>query len=469
MLDGHLGLGICILPVIGVAGVIGVGMAIPDKPIYPVLVVDDDANHAEACVEFLTELGWEASMVGSGHEALGWLQEKGHSVVLCDYNMPGMTGLDVLANIDPARTGFVMLTGIHDDAVVAEALRRKADDFTFKPVTDWDDLSAKLQRVAKNIRSREDARREAAKMAQMADWQAWKAGFLKQDQEKDMQELLRMLHVQFNQDANYSQLLDLIEEVGRGEVSRTMRVKVPVDVLTLVANALRPIARFSDGISIAAKLLGDLPKLRGVKLSDVLHTIQHEYHTRWKELAALRQHEFELWVSDDLKRMSDRFLLIDREPTFKALNELVVNAFKHSDPGSSVKFSLAGDRANLTLAMSNMPSEKRSHIGGTEIYGLPREFEAQAFRLFFRLREDAQLTIYEEDWPMGLGLPLVRSVFMGAGGDITVRNEMWHLSGSREPRLLVTARGSLPLKEASDLPPEPEDDSADDGDSIELF
>ena len=437
-------------------------------PTYPLLIVDDDRDHAEAVSDMLEEYGWKPTIMDSGAAAVEWLQDKGNCVVLCDYNMPGMNGIQVLQQVDHSRVGFVMLTGLNDPNVVADALRYHCDDYAFKPVNDWDALNKKLSKVGDGLRRRTEAQRENDKLSQMADWQAWKASFLKADQEDDMQELLRMLHVQFNQDANFSQLLDLVEAAAKVDPSKSMRVKVPIDILHLVVSALRPIARFSDGIGIAASLLGDAPQLRSVPVSEFEEELLETWVPQWKEKSELRSNRFSIHVDNNLKYSGHRWLKLDKDSFFKALNEVVVNSMKHSDRESTILVSFSVSDSELCIVVTNSLSNIPAKVGTVEIYGLPREFESQAFRLFYRLKDSAAITIYEEDWPMGLGLPLVKSVFLAAGGSITVRNETWHLSGSPEPEVLVTARGSVPLFDEPPIPLEEESDDDDDL-GLELF
>jgi len=442
----------------------------PDVPSFPLLVVDDDRDQAMTFAEILAENGWNTSYATSVREGLEWLQQNNFAVVLCDYNMPGANGLEFLKHRDRMRCAFVMLTGLSDPRIVADALRLDADDFSFKPVTDWGALHRTLMVAGQRLKSRIQGRKEQEKLSQLADWQAWKATFMKRGQEDDMQQLLRMLHVQFNQDANYSQLLDLVEQISRQPKENTMRVRVPIDILELVASALRPVARFSDGIGIAASLLGDKPRLRPHKLGDVLDSINAEWLPKWTADAAKRSHSFKFWVSRDLTLMRDHWIVVDIEPLFKALNELVINAFKHSDPGTPITVNFSTDGKRLQLSVTNRPNAKTVKIGDIDVTGLPREFEQQAFRLFYRLRDEAAITIYGEDWPMGLGLSLVKSVFFGADGEIGVHNELWHLGDSPDPELLVTARGALPLHRVrpAGYPEESETVTAD-VDGLELF
>src|SRR5690606_34087007 len=82
----------------GTAQMAAAGLASKDAPFYPCLVVDDDRDHGHAVVEVLGDMGWQATWVEGGPQAIEYLQQVPHCVVLCDYNMPGMNGIDLLSN-----------------------------------------------------------------------------------------------------------------------------------------------------------------------------------------------------------------------------------------------------------------------------------------------------------------------------------------------------------------------------------
>ncbi|MFY2557238.1 response regulator [Corallococcus terminator] len=65
-----------------------------------VLVVDDDADWREFLRLSLEDLGYEATEAADGHEALESLRRgERYEVMLLDLNMPGMSGLEVVARL----------------------------------------------------------------------------------------------------------------------------------------------------------------------------------------------------------------------------------------------------------------------------------------------------------------------------------------------------------------------------------
>jgi len=90
----------------------------------------------------------------SGEEALGYMSEHPHEAVLIlsDINMPGMTGLELLAKIKedyhkPAPV-VMMITAYGDEENYNTAIRLGADDFLTKPL-EFNQLKDKLNELKK--------------------------------------------------------------------------------------------------------------------------------------------------------------------------------------------------------------------------------------------------------------------------------------------------------------------------------
>ena len=107
-----------------------------------VLVVDDDPVEAEHARTVLEEVGVRADTCSSGEEALRMmevqhLKHKPYNLVLMDWNMPGMNGLEASAEIlkqyDTEST-VVVLTAYNWDDIQAEAHRVGVDNFLSKPL-----------------------------------------------------------------------------------------------------------------------------------------------------------------------------------------------------------------------------------------------------------------------------------------------------------------------------------------------
>lgn len=78
-----------------------------------ILLVDDDTDEVEPLIGPLTDAGFEIRSAQGGAEALALLKAESIQVVLCDLEMPGVGGYDVLAAVgsDPATHDLPFLLG----------------------------------------------------------------------------------------------------------------------------------------------------------------------------------------------------------------------------------------------------------------------------------------------------------------------------------------------------------------------
>jgi signal transduction histidine kinase len=120
-----------------------------------VLVVDDDPDHRALARRRLTDAGIDVAVAGDATEALGQLA--GVDLVLLDYRLPGMSGIDALAAIrDQDGPSVVMLTGMGSESVAVEAMRAGAVDYVVK---DGSYLSSLPQIVERAWRTHDLTRR----------------------------------------------------------------------------------------------------------------------------------------------------------------------------------------------------------------------------------------------------------------------------------------------------------------------
>ena len=69
----------------------------PWKFRYRMLIVDDDAVFCEIAVQLFSELGYVVSCAEDGFEALAMMREALPDVIICDLNMPRMSGFELLS------------------------------------------------------------------------------------------------------------------------------------------------------------------------------------------------------------------------------------------------------------------------------------------------------------------------------------------------------------------------------------
>ncbi len=100
-----------------------------------VLVVDDDPTARGNLQRFLNRRGYAVETAETAEEALLLLEEKPFCLVITDWQMPGMDGLELLERIKKRspQVPVVMITGYESADTVIQALRKGVSDFLLKP------------------------------------------------------------------------------------------------------------------------------------------------------------------------------------------------------------------------------------------------------------------------------------------------------------------------------------------------
>ncbi|WP_305461330.1 quorum-sensing sigma-54 dependent transcriptional regulator LuxO [Photobacterium leiognathi] len=100
-----------------------------------VLMVEDTASVAALYKSYLNPLGLNVSIVGTGKEALSFIQDIIPDLILLDLRLPDMTGMEVLERVrkDHGNIPVVIMTAHGSIDIAVEAIRYGAQDFLIKP------------------------------------------------------------------------------------------------------------------------------------------------------------------------------------------------------------------------------------------------------------------------------------------------------------------------------------------------
>ena len=137
-----------------------------------ILVVDDDATSRKMLVRTLSSAGYDCYESDNGAETLKLVHGEQPSLLLLDFDMPGLDGAEVLkrmrADRDPAvaQIPAIMLTGHSGEESEVLCLEAGADDFVTKPIN----TAVLRARIKTQLRLRSMRRQLQQQNEELEEW-----------------------------------------------------------------------------------------------------------------------------------------------------------------------------------------------------------------------------------------------------------------------------------------------------------
>jgi DNA-binding response OmpR family regulator len=114
-----------------------------------VLIAEDSRTARRILEDTVTSLGHECLVAAHGAEAWALFQAQGADVIISDWEMPGLDGLEVCRRVraggQAAYTYFIFLTSYDDKSHALQGMEAGADDYLGKPL---DPIELRLRLIA---------------------------------------------------------------------------------------------------------------------------------------------------------------------------------------------------------------------------------------------------------------------------------------------------------------------------------
>jgi two-component system, NtrC family, response regulator AtoC len=133
-----------------------------------ILILEDEKLLRMTLRKRLQDQGYDVVEAETGAAALEAIREDEPDLLLLDYKLPDMTGIDVLRQVRDLHldTSAILLTAFASVGSAVEAMKLGAHDYIDKPV-DFDALSATIAKALETTRLRREVRRHRSEMQRL--------------------------------------------------------------------------------------------------------------------------------------------------------------------------------------------------------------------------------------------------------------------------------------------------------------
>ena len=379
-------------------------MQLPNHfPGEKILIVDDEKIIVELASLLLKKRGFEVFTASNGQECLEQVAKYQPAVVLLDYMMPVLNGLDTLKEITQYHPGtyVIMFTGKGSEDTAVEVMKAGAADYLQKPFAQnslQERVDAVLSRRRLDLQNKALLEQRDVLQREIREWN------------NELEQRVKQKSLELEQAQKEIVQAEKLATLGHVIAGMAHDIRNPLNSINLYAELLKsaePLnveqAEFVDKICVEVERIENIlrkmldssatyqPLREPISLSELLHKTLQDYQSR------IRAQHISLIAEIDDSCPTINGNLHEFEQVFV---NLISNALFEMPDGGVLKVVLNATGNHLRIIVQDSGQ------------GIPAGLEKEIFEPFFTTKDKGT----------GFGLSVVRRVIKTYGGTVMVSN-----------------------------------------------
>lgn len=368
-----------------------------------ILVIDDERMILELTSMVLTSKGFQVRTADNAMDGYELLAADQYALVLLDYMMPVVNGLQALREIRGRfpKTYVIMFTGKGSEEVAVELMKAGAADYVLKPFSN----ANLVERIENVLRLRDMELRNQELLAEqerlLAEIECWNRELEQRVAEKSLE--LENAHLEILQ-------AEKLAALGHLSAGMAHEIRNPLNSISLFAQVLSSgLTDDPEKVSYAEKIMTEVERIDGILIKLLATSRRSPYH--------LRSLHVEDVIDKALSKFKDQCLAQsivvvrdsgERTPAILADADELEQVF--SNLFANAIFEMIGG-GQLAVAVTHTQQELQIRVADTG-GGIPEKDLGRIFDPFFTTKEKGT----------GFGLSVVLRIIKTYRGRISVES-----------------------------------------------
>lgn len=370
-----------------------------------ILVVDDEKIILELTSMILKSKGFQVSVASGGEEGLSQAAKVNPSLVLLDYMMPNMNGMEVLKKLQIQNPDayVIMFTGKGSEEIAVDLMKAGASDYVLKPFNNHDlveriDNVLRLRRI--EIHNRELLLERERLMLEIERWN--------QELEQRVSEKTLELELAQNEIVQAEKLVSL----GLLSGGMAHEIRNPLNSINLFAQVLRSgVGDDPEKIGYADKIMKEVDRIDSLLIKLLAASKRPYFELHEVLLSDVIDHAltaFEAQFRAQKVRLRKEFLHIpppimaDAGELEQIFTNLIGNSLFELQSGGELFIRMSHDEKKIDIQVSDTGK------------GIPKENIKKIFDPFFTTKSRGT----------GFGLAVVLRIVKSYNGKISVESRV---------------------------------------------